>query len=443
MSAKPYDFVHVSQPANSPDGSFHLDSRMRFIHVADVHLGAHFGRHQASIREDLSAASQDTFERSVYLAIDEEVHAFLIAGDLFDDDRPKPETLWFLDTQFRRLDEHGITVVYAKGNHDPGPGPESIEWSDNVLIVSEVEPRRVKIPGRNGEPVGYVTSAGHPSANETQNLSDSFRRFDSKLPEVGLLHTQVHSSLGAADHHPYAPSELSSLESAGFDYWALGHVHSYEQLSVRPPVVYPGSLQGLTHKEQGLHGALLVDLSNLEDPVVSFKPLATVRWATITVTNLEEVSSWNTLRDRIREEWASVIESAQDSSTEGWMARLILRGACPLWSELQKPETRESLATDLRGDLEGVLDVKVIAEAGTLYLPLDIEEYRDRKDVLGTALQLSRKIRQGDWTLPGLDSKQLCGLGPDAIADYVNDLLEGEGVDHEIAARLLGKWDSK
>jgi len=421
---------------------------MRFIHVADVHLGAHFGRHQATIRKLLSTASRETFASSVNLAIRDKVHAFLIAGDLFDDGRPQPEILWFLDAQFRRLDEHGITVVYAKGNHDPGPGPESIDWSDNVLIVSEAEPRRVPIPGRSGEPVGYVTSAGHPSANETQNLSDSFRNYpdpDGELPEVALLHTQVHSSLRAADHHPYAPSELSSLENAGFDYWALGHVHSYEELSTRSRVFYPGSLQGLTHREQGPHGALLVDLSNREDPLVSFRPLAKVRWETIEVTDLEEVT-WNTLKAKIGKQWTSVIESAQDSSTEKWMVRVSLRGACKLWSELRNPDTCERLETDLQRDLEGVLSVKVIAETETLYAPVDIEEYRDRNDVLGMALQLSRKIRQGDAILTKLDSKQLCGLAssePNSVAEYVKSLLADEGADSEIATRLLGKWDPK
>ncbi|MGD8873441.1 MAG: DNA repair exonuclease, partial [Gemmatimonadota bacterium] len=104
---------------------------MRFLHVADVHLDTSFAGRSESVRRRLREASREAFRRAVDLAIREEVHAFLIAGDLFDGERLSFTTERFLLDQASRLADHGITVVYATGNHDPGApgaGPRSLAW---------------------------------------------------------------------------------------------------------------------------------------------------------------------------------------------------------------------------------------------------------------------------------------------------------------------------
>ena len=39
---------------------------------------------------------------------------------------------------------------------------------------------------------------------------------------IGIMHTSL---AGAAGHDLYAPCSVADLHGAGFDYWALGHVH--------------------------------------------------------------------------------------------------------------------------------------------------------------------------------------------------------------------------
>ena len=93
---------------------------MRFLHVADVHLDTSFAGRSDSARRRLRDASRQAFQAAVDLAIREDVHAFLVAGDLFDSERLSFSTERFLLEQAHRLGDHGITVVYATGNHDPG-----------------------------------------------------------------------------------------------------------------------------------------------------------------------------------------------------------------------------------------------------------------------------------------------------------------------------------
>ena len=50
---------------------------MRFVHVADVHLDTSFTGRSTSVRQRLRDASREAFERSVDLAISEDVHAFV------------------------------------------------------------------------------------------------------------------------------------------------------------------------------------------------------------------------------------------------------------------------------------------------------------------------------------------------------------------------------
>jgi len=411
---------------------------MRFVHVADVHLDTSFAGRSEDVRRRLREASREAFRRAVDLAMREEAHALLIAGDLFDGDRLSFATERFLLEQAARLADHGVAVVYATGNHDPGSpttGPRTLAWPANFLVASDATPRRFLVADARGVPVGYVTAAGHATTQEARDLSRAFPRPLGDLPEVGLLHTQVHASLGAEEHHAYAPSELSFLLRSGYDYWALGHVHVRQMLADDPPVWYAGSLQGRTHADRGERGALVVDLSDRDAPVVSFRPLAPVRWETVEVDRLEGVRSLDELERQVQLAWEAA--RARDPGANGteWMARVVLSGPCPLWTELRSEENRDLLARELPAML-GALEVAVVADG--VHPVLSLDEHRGRIDVLGEALRLAAAVRRGESRIAGLDAGDLAGVtsdDPAAVDRYVRDLLAD--IDGEIAARLL------
>jgi hypothetical protein len=252
---------------------------------------------------------------------------------------------------------------------------------------------------------------------------------------VGLLHTQVHASIGAEEHHAYAPSELSFLLRSGYDYWALGHVHVRQMLADDPPVWYPGSLQGRTHADRGERGALLVDLSDRGSPIVSFRSLAPVRWETIEVDRLEGVGTLDELERQIQLVWDAARAGDPGSSGTEWMTRVVLSGPCPLWTDLRSQENAELLAREL-AELLGALEVTVLVDG--VYPVLSLDEHRGRVDVLGEALRLVAAVRRGEARIPGLEHSDLAGVpsdDPAAVERYVRDLLGG--LDGEIAARLL------
>ena len=414
---------------------------MRFLHVADVHLDTSFCRplRRASAGGCAKRHRGRHSGNAVDLAAPRGGRTrFLIAGDLFDGDRLSFRTERFLLEQISRLVDHDVAVVYATGNHDPGDrhgGPRRLAWPPAVHVASDATPRRFLIQDRLGEPVGYVTTIGHATDRVTVDLSRTLPRPAGELPEVGLLHTQVRSAPGSDAHGPYAPSELAYLLRAGFDYWALGHVHGCQMLSEDPPIWYSGCPQGRTHADQGERGALLVDLSDRRHPTVSFRSLAPVRWETVTVSGLEAATTLDDVERVVQLAWQQLRSREPAPGDTEWMVRAALHGPSPLWSELRTAEERALLEEELT-EILGVLDVTVTTEAVHPVAP--IGEYAARTDVLGETLRLIQAVRSGEIVLD-VDRSQLVGPGPDGedTAAYVRSLLAG--VDGEIASRLLGE----
>jgi DNA repair exonuclease SbcCD nuclease subunit len=68
------------------------------------------------------------------------------------------------------------------------------------------------------------------------------------------------------------------LESRGYDYWALGHVHKHEVLLETPLIIFPGNIQGRHIRETGPKGCVLVTVDERRRPHADFKPLDVIRW---------------------------------------------------------------------------------------------------------------------------------------------------------------------
>ncbi len=412
------------------------DCRMRFIHIADVHLDTPFSTRSPSVRKRLREATRAAFTRAVELALQERVDAFLVAGDLFDGHRVSFETESLLMEELSRLVDAGVQVVYATGNHDPGAAgfrTLGMAWPEGVVVVADHEPRRVEVRSRDGETVGFVTAVGHASAKETDDLSQRLPRPPGELPEVALLHTQVRGSLDETSHEPYAPSVLGQLRTAGYHYWALGHVHLRQALSTDPPIHYPGNVQGRNPREDGPRGCLSVDLSVPTRPVVRFHGLAPLRWIRLSVEGLEACRSLEELVGRVAEAW-NERRTAEDPEPRATLAQVTLSGPCPLWRTLAMEDERNALGRAVANRL-GLLWCDVLASR--VHAVLDVGEHVDRPDALGEVLRLAAAIQEGSESLPEIPEHELALPHLQEVRDvpgYLRTLLPG--ADAELLTRL-------
>lgn len=110
---------------------------LRLIHAADLHLGYAFGSLPARQRKILQNDEPRLLARLVSLCLEREADGLLLAGDVFEHERPAADTVELLLTALGQLQDAGILVFISPGNHDPY-WPDSpwaaVEWPENTVI---------------------------------------------------------------------------------------------------------------------------------------------------------------------------------------------------------------------------------------------------------------------------------------------------------------------
>ena len=257
---------------------------LRFIHAADLHLDSPFrgvGDASPELREQLQSATMGAFERIVDHTISVKADFLVIAGDLYDSRDRSLRALLAFRRQMERLAERDVSVYIVHGNHDPlnGWGSE-FQLPPNVITFSGRTDTESFI--RRGREVATITGVSYTRERVMENLAASFKAGGNSPYSVAVLHTNVGRHTGHAD---YAPATIEELSDAGFDYWALGHVHTRAVLATNPAmIVYPGNPQGRHARESGPRGCFQVDVDNHGRAHLQFIETNLVRWAHLEVS---------------------------------------------------------------------------------------------------------------------------------------------------------------
>jgi exonuclease SbcD len=212
------------------------------IHTADVHLGAPLGwlgDRAGDQREQL----RQTFRKIIDLTREEDADCLLVAGDLFDNNRPPASVVRFVLRELSRLtDSCEAHVVLLPGSHDHA-GDESVyecygnEFAqiDRVSVLAGGGASTVRIPR-----AGLALHGRPATANRSSERQMSALRPDTESNyNVAVLHGSVDIVPCAPDDHPISREEL---RASGWSYVALGHWHSWKEIAAADaPAVYPGA----------------------------------------------------------------------------------------------------------------------------------------------------------------------------------------------------------
>lgn len=230
----------------------------RFIHAADIHLDSPLRglARRGELAGVFLEASRKALENLVQAAIDAKVQFLVIAGDVYDGDWKDYATGQFFVREMGRLHRENIRVFLIRGNHDADSvitrslilPPNVFSFSVRTVETETIEDLRVALHGR-----------GFANRHVPENVAITYPAAKPGYFNIGVLHTSL---TGRDGHDVYAPCSVEDLRVAGYDYWALGHIHIREIVSEDPAIVFPGNLQGRHARETGPKGATLVTVTD-------------------------------------------------------------------------------------------------------------------------------------------------------------------------------------
>jgi DNA repair exonuclease SbcCD nuclease subunit len=195
---------------------------LKILHTADIQLDAPFHflggkgqRHRQQLRE--------TFRYIVDMAAQGGFDLLLIAGDLFNDNRPHQDTIDFVASQLDRLD---IPVCILPGNHDCYDGTSvyrKVRFSANVVIFTE-QPTVQEFAELEVAVYGNAILSRQSRLSPLRDMA----RTGTMRWHVALAHGNLVRPDIADPPRPIRPEEISV---SGMDYVAMGDWHAFADYS--------------------------------------------------------------------------------------------------------------------------------------------------------------------------------------------------------------------
>ncbi len=221
---------------------------LRLAHCSDIHLDSDY--YGGDWNRDRRDRDRDVFVGLLDAIVAQRPDLMLLAGDLFDHNRASVDTIeWACE----RLAGLPFPVAMIPGNHDclaenaiyhrhdfAAAGLHLLlDPAGQTLILDALD---VALWGR-----GVVDH--HPGHRP---LADLPQRTRSDLWQIGLAHG-VHVPAGSESRNS-SPIHAHEIESAGFDYLALGHIHCARDVSAGTTTAW---YSGAPHPVLGEPGSFL------------------------------------------------------------------------------------------------------------------------------------------------------------------------------------------
>ena len=258
---------------------------IRFIHLADVHLGAVPDRGCPWSRER-EEEIWETFRRVIATIRKTPVDLLFIAGDLFHR-QPLLSELREINDLFATIPK--TRVFLMAGDHDYMKDESfyrTFKWNPNVSFFDEENRTCIEIPEENI----YVYGLSYAHREIHEALYDDWKKSDKRGFHVLMAH-------GGDEQH--IPLDFRKLAEGGFDYIALGHKHQY-QAALKDWALYSGALEPIDRNDLGEHGYIegTYDQGTVR---TQFVPFASRSYQNLLLT-VGESSTQHSLEEMLRNE---------------------------------------------------------------------------------------------------------------------------------------------
>ena len=276
---------------------------MRFIHIGDLHLGKTLGEY------DLIDDQKFLLDQILETIKEKSVDAVLIAGDVYDRSLPSEAAVNLLDYFLSSLADNGVKAYLISGNHD---SEERLNYGKHffagrgIFIVSKFE-GNLEICEAEDE-YGKLNICLLPFIKASQVRfyypEEEIGSYDDAVKTV-IEHANVnyderniliaHQFVVGETDPAIAGSEGPSVQNVGlvekincdslkqFDYVALGHLHSPQQVG-HEHIRYSGSLLKYSLSEVNSRKSVPIisikEKGNVEIELVPLKPKRDLRHIT-------------------------------------------------------------------------------------------------------------------------------------------------------------------
>ena len=299
---------------------------MRFIHLADLHIGKR-------VNEFSMMGDQKYILRCVLELVDEQkekgkaIDGVLIAGDVYDKSVPAAEAVQLLDWFLTELVARNLPVYMVSGNHDSG---ERLSFGAHLLEKSRVFLRSVydgclepiELEDSYGKLNLYMLPFVKPAHVRKALDDDTITTYQDAVCAV-LEHASIkqeernlliaHQMVTGAQRCDSEEISIGGLDNIDadvfdiFDYVALGHLHGPQKVG-RDEVRYAGTLLKYSFSEC-VHKKSVTIVEFCEKGKVSLEtiPLVPLRDMRQIEGRYEEVMSKEYYKDSNKEDYLKIV----------------------------------------------------------------------------------------------------------------------------------------
>lgn len=404
-----------------------------FVHAADLHLDSQFRGVSEGMPSEIKCILRDStfkaFQNIVDFCIEKNVDALLIAGDIFDSANRSFKAQWEFKKGINKLALKKIKSFICHGNHDPLDGWEGrIEFPEEYCFKFGDVPSSYPLFDKN-EPDVKIHGYSYPTREIRKNIIPQFGELVKGGFNIGLIHANVDND---PKHDPYAPCSSKDLVNTGYDYWALGHVHTRNIVRDHKPfIVYPGNTQGRHVNEPGPRGIIYVNVDEMGEIDTEFVSMDIIRFESIEFT-CEKIESINQLESEIKDRFDKTLQNAKKRHV---IVELKLIGSTVIDEDLKKPDFelqfKEIINEELGRQSPFLWCANIKIATTALY---NRDELINRDDFIGELVRLNDKIRTDDREFESFlqDCNDIYAKG--SMKNYLNSI---EEMDKSILYELI------
>lgn len=252
--------------------------KIKILHCGDIHLDTPFREFNETISKSSRKDIKNVLRNIINICNEEFIDILLIAGDFFDNNSVKKDTLEFIKDVFKML--KNTNVFISPGNHDPFYEKSFytlVEWPKNVYIfkgeLERIDLDKVSIHGF--------------AFNKKYEIEGLLKNIHIKNENINILVGHGEVEVRESEYNPISKEEI---RCSGLDYAALGHIHTFKGINKEGKTyyAYSGCPQGRGFDEDGQKGVLIgevgKDYANLKFLKTSIREFKNIE---VNITDLE------------------------------------------------------------------------------------------------------------------------------------------------------------